>query len=737
MTGNSVAETQIPRPAPAAALLASATWPVCSGSVPQLADRFSARPETAPDLSAAFTSSRSVGLVPWRADASWSRICGKTQLAAFYAESLWQARAVDLLLWIDASSRAALLAGYVEAAEAVSGARPAGSAHAVAASFVAWLAATDARWLVVLDDLADGAMLAELWPAGRTGQLLVTAPTRQVVQDLNRLLVLEVGPFSRREAMSYLVARLSADPDQRRGAMDLIEDIGGEPLALSQATSVIASSRMTCEGYRESFHRRMRDLGAAAQEQQRAASAAITWTLSLDRADQMLPGGATHACLALAALMDGHGVPDEVFTSAAGSRYIAGGALPAVQAQEQARTALLCLERTGLLTIDRRREPAPVRMATVLQQAVRAATPQEMRDQSGHAATAALLELWPEISGLACAPLGLSASAESLRGGTAGLLWDGRCDRLLFLTGQSLDEAQLSGPAVDYWSDLSAIAGRLFGPSHPDSMAIVERLLAAYVADGRAAEAVVWYKGLLTDWASDYALQPDALPARVSLGRALVAAGLPREAVGVLGPAVADCERVLGADHAQSQQARDELAAAYTASGQFDESIRMLRRSLGDRERRAGTLDPGTIDTRRMLAEAYLANGRVKDAISQYKKALADSERSRGAEHPDSIRTRISLGSAYHRAGRMAMAIQMYEDAHAAGGRALGPAHPDTLLAATSLADVYYAAGRLTDASRLYQEVISEGERGLPAAHPMLHSARASLTAITGEQLTT
>jgi tetratricopeptide (TPR) repeat protein len=727
-----VAETQIPRPAPGAALLASATWPVASGSVPQLADRFSARPETAPDLSAAFASSRSVALVPWRADAGWSRICGKTQLAAFYAESLWQARAVDLLVWIDASSRAALLAGYVEAAAAVTGATPAGAGRSVAASFVAWLATTDVRWLVVLDDLADGAMLADLRPSGRTGQLLVTAPGRQLVQDVNGLFVLEVGPFSRREAMSYLVARLSADPDQRRGAMDLIEDIGGEPLALSQATAVIASSRMTCEGYRESFHRRMRDLGAAAQEQQRAASAAITWTLSLDRADQMLPGGATHACLALAALMDGHGVPDEVFTSAAGSRYIAGDALPAVQAQEQARTALLCLERTGLLTIDRRREPAPVRMGTVLQQAVRAATPQEMRDQSGTAAAAPLLELWPEISGLACAPLGLRASAESLRTGTAGLLWDGRCDRLLILAGQSLDEAQLSGPAVEYWSDLAAVAGRLYGPSHPDSMAIVERLVAAYVADGRAAEAATWCKGLLDDWARDYALKPDALPGRVSLGRALVAAGMANQAVGVLAAALEDCERALGPDHPQSQQARDALAAGYTASGQLDEAIRMLRRALGDRERRAGPLAPGTIATRRMLAEAYLADNRIKDAVSQYKKALADSERSQGADHLDTIRMRSSLGAAYHQSGRMAQAVQMYEQVQAASARALGPAHPDTLAAAVRLADVYYAVGRLTDATRLYQDAIAQGEQVLPPGHPLLQSARTNLAGITG-----
>jgi tetratricopeptide (TPR) repeat protein len=728
-----LAETHIPQSASAAALVASATWPVCSGLVPQIADRFSTRPETAPNLGAAFTSSRAAALVPLRADDSgWPQVCGKTQLAAFYAESLWQARAVDLLVWIDASSRAALLAGYVQAAAAITGTRPAGPAHSVAASFVAWLASTKVRWLVVLDDLGDGALPPELLPTSRTGQLLVTATDRQVVKGIDQLLVLEVGPFSRREAMSYLVARLSADPDQRRGAMDLIEDLGGEPLALAQATAVIASSRVTCDGYRENFHRRMLELGVAAHDAWRQAAASVTWTVSLDRANQMMPGGAMDACLAMAALADGHGVPDALFTTAASSRYIAGDGLPAARASEQARTALLCLERVGLLTIDQRDEGTAVRMGAALQQSVRAATPQEMRDQAGRAVAAALLEMWPQASGAACAPLGLRASADSLRARTAGLLWDGRCDPLLFLAGQSLDEARLSAPAVEYWSELASVAGRLYGPSHPDSMAIVDRLVAAYVADGRAVEAVAWCKGLIEDWARDYSLRFDALPARVALGRALTAAGLPREAVGVLAAALEDCERVLGPEHAQSQQASDELAAAYTASGQYDEPIRMLRRALGDRERSAGALDPGTIATRRMLAGAYLAADRVKDAMSQYKKALSDIERSQGADHPDTIRMRGALGAAYYRAGRMALAVQMYEQAHTASSRTLGPAHPDTLASAIGLADVYYKVGRLTDAARLYQDAIAQADQVLPAGHPLLQSAREKLAVITG-----
>ena len=483
-----MADTQLPAAPQAGPINAAASWPLRCGSVPLLTDRFSARPETSPDLGAALTHAGAAALVPVvtseTGGAVWRKVCGKTQLAAYYAESQWHARAIDLLVWIDASSRESILAGYGEAAAAVSETRVAGTAHSVATAFLSWLRRTERRWLIVLDDLPDRAIVQGLWPSGRTGQLLLTAPSDRAVADLGQLAVLKLGPFSRREAMSYLVARLSADPDQRRGAMDLIEDLGGEPLALSQATAVIGTSRMTCEDYRERFHRRRPELGLAGHDP--LYGTAITWTLSVDRSDQMLPGGAAHACLAFAALLDCHGAPDTVFGCEAGSRYIAGDRMPPVQAQEHTMAALAALERAGLVTIDRSAEPATVRMESVLQQAVRAATPQEMRDQAGTAVAAALLGQWPEMRSRACAPGGVRASAESLRRATAGLLWTDGCHPLLFLAGQSLDDAGMTGPAVDYWGELTSVAERLFGPGHQDSMALVERLAMAYVADGLA-----------------------------------------------------------------------------------------------------------------------------------------------------------------------------------------------------------------------------------------------------------
>jgi hypothetical protein len=101
---------------------------------------------------------------------------GKTQLAAFAAESLWRARQVELLVWVTATSRASVLAGYAQAFAEMVGSGPAGGAETVAGRFLAWLGQTSQPWLVVLDDVADAAALDGLWPAGPAGQVLVTSP---------------------------------------------------------------------------------------------------------------------------------------------------------------------------------------------------------------------------------------------------------------------------------------------------------------------------------------------------------------------------------------------------------------------------------------------------------------------------------------------------------------------------------------------------------------------------------
>jgi tetratricopeptide (TPR) repeat protein len=702
--------------------------------MPPLADRYTIRHETDPDLAVALDRSAVVALTPRtrRSDALLGNdllhCTGKTQIAVQHAQALWQARAVDLLVWIDASSRESILSGYTDAAAALTGARPAGTAESTATSFLHWLSLTDRRWLVVLDDLADATVLDGLWPRGAAGRLVVTTTNSRALTGLADVLVLEIGAFSLREAMSYLVSRLSLDPDQRRGAIALIEDLGCQPLALAQATAAIGSSWLTCAEYREQFHRRVTVLSGPGGQ---PAAAGVTWTLSVDLAGQLATVDGAQSCLAVAAFLDGHGVPMAVFETEAAVSYIVGGQDAGSQPAERARAALIALDQSGLALIDRQADPPLIRMNAALQRAVRQAMSPELAEQAGLAAAAALLEAWPPETRDSPTAHALRASAVCLHQATGELLWSDGCHPVLLRAGRSLDEARLTGPAVDYWTELAAAGNQVFGPAHPDSMVIVERLANAYVAAGRVSEAVAWYKRILADWSRTIgADHPRTLAARVTLGRVLVSAGLFEDAISVLTSALTDAERAYGAGHPECSAIRDEVAAGYRAAGELSEAIRLYNVILSERERRMGSLHPDTMATRQSMAEALLADGRSKDAFSQYKKVVADRQRSQGRDHPDALRAAAALASAYHQAGRMALAVQMYEQVHRGFDRVLGPDDRESLTATVTLGRIYYAVGRLTDASVLLRDAVTRGERVLAPDDPLTRQAQDTLAAL-------
>ncbi len=716
----------------------SATWPLRLGSVPPLADRITARPESGPDLALGLRRSPVVALTPRSSRVGTGsspdllRCTGKTQLAAQHAESQWRARALDLLVWIDASSRASILSAYVAAASALAGAQPAGSAEGTARRFLGWLGSTDRRWLMVLDDVPDAEVLQGLWPRGPAGRVVITTVNSQAMASLRDVLVLELGPFSPREAMTYLVSRLSKDPDQRRGAIDLIQDVGCQPLPLAQATALISSSWLNCVDYREQFYRRMTVFNSPGAGP--VPAAAVTWTLSVEHAGELAPGDSAQACLALAALLDGHGIPLSVFEAEAARTYLVSVTSSAARAAEPAGAALTALEQSGLLAVDRLASPPILRMSPAVQHAVQLAMPPDMLEQAGQAAAAALLEAWPDSSGGAWVAHGLRSSVRYLLRATGGLLWSEGCHPVLLRAGQSLDEARITGPAVDYWSELATLAGDALPPGHPDTLAIVEHLANACIAAGRVPEAVAHYERITADWSrvlgSDHTR---TLSARVSLGRILVAAGRPAEAISVLTGALADAEHAYGTGSPECAAIRNEVAAAYRAVGQLNDAILLYRLILGERARALGPQHPETLGTRQLLADAYLADGRTKEAISEFKKVVADRQRSQGASHPDTLRASAALAVAYHQSGRMASAVQLYEQVHRGLDRALGPDHPDTLTAAVNLGRAYYSVGRITDAAALLRDAVSRGERVLPPGAALTQSARESLAAIAGE----
>jgi len=728
------------------------------GTAPPLATGFVARQETGLAIRAALVPGATVALGSGRPGAwsgdrpgpdvrDWRDSCGKTQLAVQAAQSLSQDGTVELVIWVTATSNASVLSGYLEAA-AVLGLQVTGDAEAVSVRLLGFLRETQRPWLVVLDDLT-GSLDEGLWPAGPAGRVLVVTADPAVLEALagRRAIAVPVVQYSRREALSYLIGRLAADLDQRQGAIDLVGELDHQPLALAQASAVIATSELTCHDYRELFTRRLEQAvtgsavgagqgGGDAGGDGELAAGAITWALSVDHADLLAPRTA-QSVLVLAAMLDGNGIPGTIFETPAarehcGSPAVGGPTAPA-QALQLVRGGLAALEQAGLISVDEALSPPVLRMSWPVLAAVRAAMPDGMRKGAALATADAMLQAWPADDPPEWLARVFRSCAESLRQSAGDLLWEGTCHPLLLRAGRSLDRARLTGPALAYWAELAATSGRLLGPAHQDTLAISERLAAACLAAGQPAQAIALLREIVGERAARLGPDhPGTIDATRELGLAMVRGGWFGEASTVLAEVASARARMQGPDSVAALSAREDLAAAHRAAGQLTDAITLYKSVLTGRERVQGARDAAVTAVRQKLAEAYLADGQGKAAVAQYERVVADLDRTLGSAHLDTIAARGALGAAYHAAGKMAAAVRLAEQTRAAYMGALGADHPDTLTACVNLAHAYYAVGRRTDAVQLLTQTVERCELSLPVSHPLTVVARTSLTNITG-----
>jgi tetratricopeptide (TPR) repeat protein len=712
-----------------------------SGTVPPLADAYYPREQSGPDLVSSVRPGRTVVLIHGeeteQAPAAQGGT-GKTQLAVEFTHAMWNTRAVEILIWVNAASRESVITGFAQAANTVDASQPDEGAETAAARFVSWLANTRRPWALVIDDLAELSDLNELWPAGSSGRVMITTRLpadafEDPAFDDRELRIVPVPGLSRREALDYVASRLTDYPDQRIEALDLGEDLDGLPLALAQATAAMSARRQGCREYRALLAERIPHMPAVP-----GASAAVlaTWSIAAECAHELPPAGLAWPTLVLAAMLDSHGVPGAVLTSPAACGYIAGRPSTANAAdQNMVRAAINNLAQAGLVTIDPASPVRTVQMHASVQAAVRAYLPVADLEQVVLAAADALLETWPDGDGAAG---GQSAQAQleqalrdcaaTLRTSDGGLLWKPEAHPLLFRAGLSLEHSRLSDAAITYWKSMVATSTRLLGSGHANAVVARDRLAAAYEAAGKPADAIAVFEIALKEREQHQGTEhPETIAARAHLAHAYQSGGRPAEAISLYERTVADSVRLLGQAHPVTLNARASLAEAYQASGNPREAITVYEALLIDAEHHLGVGHPTTLGARASLGAAYAASGRAKDAIAQYQRALADQERMYGPDHPDTIAARASLASAYRAAGKQKDAIAQYERVVADRQRTAGADHPDTIAARANLAFAFRSAGRLREAVPLYERTLADRIRIQGADHRDALTARSNL----------
>lgn len=244
--------------------------PLCVGELPEGVDHYQRRQYNT-DLESAMTTDRLVVLSPERTGLGG---VGKTQLAGAYARNLWEREEVDLLVWVRADERDKVVKSYQEVATAVE-----------TDSLLPWLATTDRRWLIVLDDLTDLRHMEGLWPPDHpSGRVLVTTRDWHPLSDRRHARHIEMGPFTPDEATAYIIACLDCGSDE---AAELAHALRFQPVALAEAVSYIRRHDLDCLQYCRRFGDRHRLLprlllGNQATADVQRSVIAVAWSLGVE-----------------------------------------------------------------------------------------------------------------------------------------------------------------------------------------------------------------------------------------------------------------------------------------------------------------------------------------------------------------------------------------------------------------------------------------------------------------------
>ncbi|MEU3231347.1 tetratricopeptide repeat protein [Nocardiopsis alba] len=700
-------------------------WPVRIGVIPEEAAQYQHR-VIAEKLEQALDG---FGTVVLRQVLSGTGGVGKTQLAAHHARSLNSItdpdRRVDVLVWANAATRTGITSAYGHAARQLFSTVPDDTEEA-AAFFLSWLADPNKhqgrRWLIVWDDLADPSVVTDLWPPHDQphGRSLVTTRRRDHSLTTQGRHLIEVDVYTAGEARSFLIGALDeAGIDHTDGDLNNLADaLGRLPLALGQAVPYMAELGMDCEEYLQVFHDRMSTLHEVFPDWSTDTPLASTWDLSLTMADAFTPQGLARPLMGLIALLDGNGVPEQVFTAPPVLEHLArqrdersgaSGIDPGSLSPQQVRAALAGLRRLNLITRTTRpdnqgegteEESVLVGAHQLVQRATREHITTRPTARDVQVLADALVEAWSKVA------LDTTLPAQRLRAGTAALrshpvvqgrsseawLWESGGYAVLFRAGTSLGESGHVKDALTYWQDMY-----------------------------RAAEHHKGRKRLAT------------LIARKNLAAWQGQAGDPEGAVTTLEQLLPDCVRVLGRKHRLTLATRHNLANWRGRAGDPRAAFVALRKLLRHQKRVLGSDHLTVFDTRRDIAHWQGEAGDLRGAYIAQEELLADCIRVLGSDHSETLATRFSIAGLLDKSGDLEGAITVLVRLLPDCIHVLGPDHRGSFATRSSLASWMGRTGDPEQATETLEQLLADEQRVLGSDHPSVFDTRQNIAHWQGE----
>ncbi|WP_405957270.1 NB-ARC domain-containing protein [Streptomyces phaeochromogenes] len=727
-----------------------ARWPHRVGTIPSRAQSYQHRNESDLLRRAMTTGGHTRGLCYVLTGLGG---VGKTQLAADMARSLLDAEELDVLVWVDATSESSLRSAYAQAGVELCRADPENEEKA-ARQFLNWLEyppERPCRWLIVLDDVADPDDLRELWPSPDHGRTVVTTRRRDSVLAGTERSLIPVGLFTPADSLAYFASALSVH--HRREPSDelevLADDLGHLPLALSQAAAYLIDTGMNCADYRDLLADRTATLLDAAPDRLpdgQTLAVAVTWTLSVERADELGRPGLARPTLQLLSFLSSHNTPETVLSTPHARVYLAihrtrsiikrlhqraaadGDMIVPVR---DVRLALSALQRLSL--IDYRPHEA-VDTHQLVQRATRDSLDNDTCRITARAVADALSTSWPDSGSDPQLAQLLRTSTTALFNHAQQMLYDPDLHDVLLKSGHSLGEVGQPSAARDYFRQLSEVIASQMGAEHFSTLSA--RFAHAHWLErsGDPAGAAAAFTEIHSD--AERILGLDnvvSLGARRALAACVANAGDPLHAAEILASVLDDVERLYGDDLVSPLDIRCEIAELLGESGQEAEAAQRLDEVVADATSVLGPKDPHTLVYRVRSAFWQGAAGDELGAVVTLRHVVNAQTRVMGSADDQTLLTRLLLAHWEGSAGDAPKAAADLTDLIDEATPVLGSDHPRIFAMQHSLARWQAEAANAPAAAAAYEQLLDSSRRLLGPEHPDTLAAWGSLAHWQGQ----
>ncbi len=660
---------------------------------------------------------------------------GKTHLAAEYA---YHYRAVyQAVFWLRAETHETLLPDLSAIARLLSlsdaGER---DQRRLIAAVKAWLG-QNSGWLLILDNIEDLTVMADLLPADLTGAALLTT-RNPITGTLAQSLVLE-GLAAEEGALFLLRRAKRIAPDapleeattaERALAAQLVSLLDGLPLALDQAGAYLEETGCSLADYLERYrtqqapflHRRGGD-GA-----DHPASVAATLSLAIKQLEQTCP--AAVELLHLCAFLHPDALPEEVFPQ--GAEFM-GALLQPVAAEPLALDAVMsALLRASL--VQRNADLQTFSIHHLLQVILRDQMPPALQRCWAERAIQVINRVFPGINeevnwpqcqrmlpqAQACALLIEQMGLQSLEAG-----------QLLTKLGAYLSDAGHHSQAETLLSQAQAILLATVGERHPaiadcwnDRGDLCARL-------GRLVQAQTLFQQALTLRQALFdASHPAVQESLHNLGMLYLRQGKYAQAEPLLQRVLALREAQLGAQHPKVARVLHNLAGLAYEQGEYARAEALFQQVLSLRQQSLGAVHLHTLITMTCLANAHAKQGKYAQAEALHQHTLEIREQLLGPTHAVVATNLNSLAQIRQEQGQYEQADALYQRALTIRQQALGATHPSTLETLNDLTKLFLEQGQYEQAEKIGCQALTLREQTLGPAHPVVAESLATLACL-------